>query len=45
MECLGPGWISELYAWVSNKDLILYELENALNWLYQKGIITCYEIV
>ena len=40
LDCFMPEWIYLLFDMIDGKELV-----TALNWLYEKGIIHCNEII
>ena len=41
MICNGPEWVYDLFFWMEYNLINKLELDKALNWLYEKGIVYC----
>ena len=44
MECQGPEWIRNLFTWLDDGRIPIEIMNNAMNWLYTKGIIICIDV-
>jgi len=45
MKCQGPIWLLDLFEWLEDKLITQEMVDMAMNWMYEKGIIVCNEII
>jgi len=45
MLCEAPKWVVHLFEWLEDKLITGDMFNNAINWLIDKGIIICNELI
>lgn len=45
MICNAPEWILKIFDYFDLGEIDQFTLNNAMSWLYQKGIILCNDVI
>lgn len=44
LECLAPKWTIQLFVWLQQEIINQDMVNEALWWMFDKGLITCYDL-